>query len=109
MNNFQIYIFGFIFIILNIEDSKCDNRAQNTFNYKCPNCIELNNGNILIIFSKRISIYNSDLSNEVDFIKNNTGFSLEDSDLNLINLSSYIYYKNLFIYIFINRRIYISY
>ena len=86
---FSKYISKSIIIIIifyHIQYSKCEDVQMN---YKYPNCIELNNGNILIIFSTEIIIYNSDLSNEINKINFDSGFSIGENDLNLINLSKF--------------------
>ena len=78
-----------IFIIFFISNLKCYicEDAQNSMSFKYPNCIELNNGNVLIIFSEGIFIYNSELSEELNHIDYESDFSLGENDLNLINLS----------------------
>ena len=77
-----------IFLLLKINIYKCD-IAQNTIEYNYPNCIELNNGNVLIIFEKGIYIFNSELSEEISNINYESGFSLTVNDLDLINLSKF--------------------
>ncbi len=86
MINYSVYIFGFVFILSQIQNSKEDT-AQNTFEYKYPNCIKLNNGNVLIIFSNCICIYNSDLSEQKRKIEYESDFSIGENDLDFINLS----------------------
>ena len=75
-----------IFFIPNLKYYICED-AKNSMTYKYPNGIELKNGNVLIIFSEHISIYNSELSEELNHTDYESGFSLEERDLNLINLS----------------------
>ena len=60
-----------IFIIFFISNLKCYicEDAQNSMSFKYPNGIELNNGNVLIIFSEGIFIYNSELSEELNYIE----------------------------------------
>ena len=82
--------FIIIIILSLIEYYKCDQGTlKKTINYKFPNCIELNNHNILIIFEKGIYLYNSEISEELNKIEYETGFSLGQDDLNLINLSKF--------------------
>ena len=78
-----------ILIFLQLNYYKCDNTAQNTFSHKYPNCIELKNGNVLIVFSDGIYIYNSKLSEELNNISYESDFSLNENDNNLVNLSMF--------------------
>ena len=75
-----------IFFISNLKYYICE-EAQNSITYKYPNGIELKNGNVSIIFSECISIYNSESSEELNHADYESGFSLNQNDLNLINLS----------------------
>ena len=96
MSIFRVYIYQYniksifiIYFLTIIAHNKCEDILLNTLEYKYPNCIELNNGNILIIFSEGIYIYNSQLSEEIDHINYESNFTLGVNDLNLINLSKF--------------------
>ncbi len=86
MNNYSLYIFGFVFILLLIKFTKEDT-AQNILNNKYINGIVLSDENLLTIFNNAIYIYNSDLSEEIRKIEYESDFSIGENDLDLINLS----------------------
>ena len=79
-----------IIIFCQIKFFKGDDNILNSFNYLYPNCIELNNGNFLIIFSDGVYIFNTDISEEINKIEYESGFSLNGGDdMNLINLAKF--------------------
>ena len=86
MNNYSLYIFGFVFILLLIKFTKEDT-AQNILNNKYINGIVLSDENLLTIFNNAIYIYNSDLSQQIRKIEYESDFSIGENDLDLINLS----------------------
>ena len=79
-----------ITIFCQIKLFKGDSSILNSFNYRYPKCIALNNDNFLIIFSSGIYVFNSDISEEISKKEFESGFSLNgDDDMNLINLSKF--------------------
>ena len=80
----------FIFFLISIKYHKCGT-PQNSLEYKYPNAIELNNGNVLIVFSTGIYVYNSNLTELIGTIEyeSESGITIEETDLNLINLSKF--------------------
>ena len=87
--NRRISIFFLFIICINNHYYKCENTELNSMNYKYPNCIELNNGNVLIIFAEGIYIYNSELSSEISNIPYESGFSIGENDLDYITISKF--------------------
>ena len=77
-----------LIISTTIHYFKCQS-ALNSMNYHFPHCIELNNGNILIVFKEGIFIYNSELSSKINNISYESDLSIGKNDLNLINLSKF--------------------
>ena len=79
-----------IFFLSLIKNYKCGEDTNiKKINNRFPNCIELNNNNVLIIFENGIYLYNSEISEELSKTEYETDFSLGQSDLNLINLSKF--------------------
>ena len=90
LNQKKVSFILIITILCQIKLFKGDNSILNSFNYLYPNCIALNNGNYLIIFSSGIYVFNSDISEEIGKKEFESGFSLNgDDDMNLINLSKF--------------------
>jgi len=87
----QEAIFVIITIFCQIKMLKGDGNILNTLNYPYPNCIELNNGNVLIVFSSGVYVFNSDLTQVITKKEYESGFSLsgDENDMNVINLSKF--------------------
>ena len=82
-------IIAIITIFYQIKLFKGDD-CPNTFTYLYPNCIKLNNGNFLIIFSDGVYVFNSDLTEEINKIEYESDFSLNGKDdMDLTNLSKF--------------------
>ena len=84
-------IFVIITIFCKIKMLKGEGNILNTLNYLYPNCIELNNGNFLIVFSSGVYVFNSDITQVITKKGYESGFSLsgDESDMNTINLSRF--------------------
>ena len=81
-----------LYFLVLIGQNLCDDEGTrlNTMEFKYLNCIELNNGKVLIFFENGIYIYNSELSQEINNFGYQTGLTFsDDNDLNLINLSKF--------------------
>ena len=90
LNQKKALLILIITLLCQIKFFKGDSSILNSFNYLYPNCIALNNGNYLIIFSSGIYVFNSDISEEIGKKEFESGFSLNgDDDMNLINLSKF--------------------
>ena len=79
----------FIFFLILVKYYKCGEKPKNSLDYKYPNGIELINGNVLIVFSTGIYVYNSELTQIIRTIEYESEFSVEKTDLNLINISKF--------------------
>ena len=79
----------FLFILILIKDYKCAETPYNSLVYKYPHGIELNNGNVLIIFETGIYVYNSELTGVIRTIEYESVFSVVENYLNFIYLSMF--------------------
>ena len=88
---YKTFIETIIFIIffILVKYYKCGEKPHISLEYKYPNAIELINGNVLIVFSTGIYVYDSKLTDMIRTIEYESEFSVEETDLNLISISKF--------------------